>query len=174
MKNIQKIKENIELFITSSNQYKIEKEDISIELKRIGGYSNMNFFVIIKNKSTNEIIENIFYREYSNKFKALSDSINHEEEIQITKLLAEKDYGPKFLFEVKDSFCITQFLVDTKTLPREKYFDKNIIEQLCTILNYFTSFSYVYKYEINNDSIQLSPINNFNVDNKKIHLTKNQ
>jgi thiamine kinase-like enzyme len=134
----------------------------------------MNFFIIIKNKSTNEIIENIFYREYSNKFKALSDSINHEEEIQITKLLAEKDYGPKFLFEVKDSFCITQFLVDTKTLPREKYFDKNIIEQLCTILNYFTSFSYVYKYEINNDSIKLSPINNTNVDNKKIHLTKNQ
>ena len=94
MENIQKIKENVELFITSSKQNKIEKEDISIELKRIGGYSNMNFFVIIKNKSTNEIIENIFYREYSNKFKALSDSINHEEEIQITKFLAEKDYGP--------------------------------------------------------------------------------
>ena len=119
-------------------------------------------------------MENIFYREYANKFEALSDSINHEEEIQITKLLAEKGYGPKFLFEVKDSFCITQFITDTKALPREKYFDKNIIEQLCTILNYFTSFSYVYKYEINNDSIKLLPIINTNEENKKIHLTKNQ
>ena len=174
MENIQQIKENIQLFITSSNKYKIKKEDISIDLKRIGGYSNTNFFGIIKNKSTNVIIENIFYREYAKKFEALSDSINHEEEIQITKLLAEKGYGPKFLFEVKDSFCITQFITDTKALPREKYFDKNIIEQLCTILNYFTSFSYVYKYEINNDSIKLLPIINTNEENKKIHSTKNQ
>ena len=174
MENIQQIKENIELFITSSNKYEIKKEDISIDLKRIGGYSNTNFFGIIKNKSTNVIIENIFYREYAKKFEALSDSINHEEEIQITKLLAEKDYGPKFLFEVKDSFCITQFITDTKALPREKYFDKNIIEQLCTILNYFTSFSYVYKYEINNDSFKLLPIINTNEENKKIHSTKNQ
>ena len=75
-------------------------------MKRIGGYSNTNFFGIIKNKSTNVIIENIFYREYAKKFEALSDSINHEEEIQITKLLAEKGYGPKFLFEEKIVFAL--------------------------------------------------------------------
>ena len=49
MENIQQIKENIELFITSSNKYEIKKEDISIDLKRIGDYSNTNFFGIIKN-----------------------------------------------------------------------------------------------------------------------------
>ena len=98
MENIDKIKNNIETFISSSNKYNIKKEDITIELKRIGGYSNFNYYGIIKNKSTNEIIENIFYREYGSKFEAISNSINHEDEIKITKLLAEKEYGPKVLF----------------------------------------------------------------------------
>ena len=178
MENIDKIKNNIETFISSSNKYNIKKEDNTIELKRIGGYSNFNYYGIIKNKSTNEIIENIFYREYGSKFEAISNSINHEDEIKITKLLAEKEYGPKVLFELKDNFCIREFLTNTKNLPIEKYYDKNIIEQLCTILNYFTTFSYVYKYEINinNNDIKLIPIKNINNNdnNKKINLTKNQ
>ena len=131
MENIDKIKNNIETFISSSNKYNIKKEDNTIELKRIGGYSNFNYYGIIKNKSTNEIIENIFYREYGSKFEAISNSINHEDEIKITKLLAEKEYGPKVLFELKDNFCIREFLTNTKNLPIEKYYDKNIIEQLC-------------------------------------------
>ena len=61
---------------------------------------------IIKDFSTNEVIEYIFYRQYCSKFGCLSESINHEQESKITQYLSEKNYGPKFLFEEKNIFCI--------------------------------------------------------------------
>ena len=170
----QQIKNNIENYIISSQKYNIKKENIKIELKKIGGYSNFNYMGIIKDISTNNIIEQIFYREFGSKFGPLSDSVNHEQESKITNFLAEKEYGPKLLFEIKDKFTISEFLINTKTLPEEKFYDKNIIEQLCTILNYFTSFSYIYKYEINDNNIKLNPIKDSNNNDNKISLSKNQ
>lgn len=76
--DIQQIKNNIEKYIIPSQKYKIKKENIKIELKKIGGYSNVNYMGIIKDISTNNIIEHIFYREFGSKFGPLSDSINHE------------------------------------------------------------------------------------------------
>ena len=56
---------------------------------------------IIKDSTTNEIIEHIFYRQYCSKFGCLSDSINHEQESKIAQLLAEKNYGPKIFMKKK-------------------------------------------------------------------------
>ena len=172
--DIQQIKTNIENYIISSQKYNIKKENIQIELKKIGGFSNFNYMGIIKDISTNNIIEQIFYREFGSKFGPLSDSVNHEQESKITNFLAEKEYGPKLLFEVKDKFTISEFLINTKSLPEEKYFDKNIIEQLLTILNYFTSFSYIYKYQITDNNIKLKPIKDNSSNDNKISLSKNQ
>ena len=44
----------------------------------------MNYLGIIKDTSTNNIIENIFYREFGSKFDPLSSSVNHEQESKIT------------------------------------------------------------------------------------------
>ena len=41
--DIQQIKNNIENYIISSKNYNIKKENIKIELKKIGGYSNYNY-----------------------------------------------------------------------------------------------------------------------------------
>ena len=175
MEQIEKIKKNIEKYILSSKKYKEKKYNINIELKEIGGLSNLNYMGIIKDFSTNEVLEYIFYRQYCSKFGCLSDSINHEQESKITQYLSEKNYGPKFLFEEKNIFCISEFIINTKSLPIEKYYDENIIEQLCTILNYFTTFSHIYKYETNNNSIKILPIHdNDNNNERKIDITKIQ
>ena len=176
MNHIQKIKTNIKKYIASSDKYKtLNQNNIDIELTKIGGYSNMNYMGIIKDISTNDIIEYIFYREFCSKFGPLSASVDHEQESKITKFLSQKDYGPKLLYEIKDNFTISEFLINTRTLPLEKYFDKNIVEQLCSILNYFISFSYIYKYKITDNGIILNQLkekdNNFE---NKIELTKNQ
>ena len=170
MEDIEQIKENIQKYISSSKNYSTKKQNINIEVKKIGGFSNLNYMGIIKDSSTNEIIEHIFYRQYCCKFGCLSDSINHEQESKIAQLLAEKNYGPKILYEEKNIFRISEFIVNTKSLPIEKYYDENIIEQLCTILNYFNSFSPICKYEINNNNIKL----NDNGDKRKNETTKNQ
>ena len=173
MEDIEQIKKNIEKYISSSNKYIIKKNNINIELKKTGGLSNLNYIGIIKDSSTNEILEYIFYKQYCNKFGCLSDSINHEQESKISQYLSEKNYGPKILFEEKNIFSISEFIINAQSLPREKYYDENIIQQLCMILNYFTTFSPFCKYEINNDSIKLFPINN-NDNEKKINITENQ
>ena len=127
MEDIQKIKINIKKYIKSSDKFNFTDENIEIELTKIGGYSNMNYMGIIKKILTNNIIEHMFYREFGSKFGPLSESVNHEQESKITKYLAENQYGPKILFEEKDNFTISEFLINTETLPPEKYFDKNII-----------------------------------------------
>ena len=168
----EEIKNNIKKYISSSKKYKISKELIGIELVKIGGYSNFNYRGIIKNISTNEIIEQIFYRKYGSKFGALTESVNHDIESLITEYLAKKGYGPKLLFEIKNDCSISEFLIDTITLPIEKCFNKDIIEQLCNILNYFTLISYSYKFTIDGDNLSLIPIEDVN-NGEKINVTKN-
>ena len=168
----EEIKNNIKKYISSSKKYKISKELIEIDLIKIGGYSNFNYRGIIKNISTNEIIEQIFYRKYGSKFGALTESVNHDIESLITEYLAKKGYGPKLLFKIENDCSISEFLIDTITLPIEKCFDKDIIEQLCNILNYFTLMSYSYKFTIDGDNLSLIPIEDVN-NGKKINVMKN-
>ena len=95
IKEISEIKENIKKYIIYTKKFNIEEKNIEIELIKIGGFSNVNYKAIIKNITTNDIIEQVFYRKFISKFGCLSDSINHELESKITKYLAEKGYGPK-------------------------------------------------------------------------------
>ena len=165
------IKANIKKYIKDSKKT-IPDESIEIELSKIGGYSNYNYRAIIKNITTNEIIEQIFYRKFGSKFGALSESVDHETESFITKYLSQKEYGPKLLFEIPNECSMTEFLVNTITLPYEKCLNKNIIESLSNILNYFTLISYSYKYNINEEKISIKSIENIK-DTKKINVTRN-
>ena len=64
MEEEEKIKSNIKKYILSSPKYDNKKDHINIELKRIGGYSNLNYMGIIKDSSTNEIIEHMINQIY--------------------------------------------------------------------------------------------------------------
>jgi len=130
MSDIMQIQRQIKEDIISSNRFNILEKNIGVELTKIGGYSNMNYRGIIKDISTNKIIEEVFYRKFGSKFGEFSESVNHEIENFITKYLAQRGYGPKLLYEVPNDYTISEYLIDTITLPVEKYFDQNIIEQL--------------------------------------------
>ena len=156
------IKNNIKKYIKFSKKFKIPEEIIGIELYKIGGLCKMNSKGVIKNISTNEIIEQIFYRKFGPKLGALSEPVNHNIESSIIKCLGKKGYGPKFLFQIPDNCSIIEFLIDTINLPFEKCFNKNIKEQLCNILNYFTLISYSYRYNIDGDNLSLIPIEDIN------------
>ena len=132
----------------------------------------MNYRGIIKDISTNKIIEEVFYRKFGCKFGEFSESVNHEIENFITKYLAQRGYGPKLLYEAPNDYTISEYLIDTITLPIEKYFDQNIIEQLCNILSHFTFISYTYKYKINDNNISITKVED-DIKEKKISLNKN-
>ena len=60
MEDIEQIKRNIEKYISSSEKYNKKKDNIDIEIKKIGGLSNLNYMGIIKDSSSNEILELYF------------------------------------------------------------------------------------------------------------------
>ena len=104
MEDIEQIKRNIEKYISSSEKYNKKKDNIDIEIKKIGGLSNLNYMGIIKDSSSNEILEHIFYRQYCSKFGCLSDSINHEQESKIAQYLSEKKIRSKNFIRRKRYF----------------------------------------------------------------------
>ena len=118
---------------------------------------------------TNRKIAQVLYR----KFGALSDSVNHELETTIINYLAKRGFGPKLLFEVQGNYRISEYLVGTSTVPKERGLDTNIIDKLSSILNTFTSISYAYRYTTKGDNISLTQINDGSKE-KKIDVSKNQ
>lgn len=169
MEDIVQIKENIKNYIKSAKKYNIPEENIGVDIKKIGGLSNINYSAIVKNVETDERIVQLLYR----KFGALSDSVNHELEITIIKYLANKGYGPKLLHEVPGDYRLSEYLVGTTSIPKEKGLDKSLLDKLIHILNLFTSISYTYRYKANGDQISLIPIDD-GIKEKRIEVNKNQ
>ena len=171
MEDTIQIQNNIKKFMKSDKnlQKDIPEKYIGVQIKKIGGLSNINYSGVIKDMSTNQKIAQVLYR----KFGALSDSVNHELETTIINYLAKKGYGPKLYYEVPGDYRISEFLVDTTTIPKDKGLNQQIIDKLSSILNIFTSISYTYRYTTNGDDISLTRVND-GIREKRIDVSKNQ
>ena len=171
MEDISLIQSNIKKYIISNKDYMltIPEKYIGVSIKKIGGLSNVNYSADVKDMSTNRKIAKVLYR----KFGALSDSVNHELEVTIIKYLAERGYGPKLLYEVTGDYRISEYLVGTSTIPKEKGLDQKLLDKLSLILNLIPMISYTYRYTTNGDKIYLTPINK-DIGEKRIDVTKNQ
>ena len=171
MEDISLIQSNIKKYIKSDKNYMltIPEKYIGVTIKKIGGLSNINYSAIVKDMSTNRKIAKVLYR----KFGALSDSVNHELEVTIIKYLAERGYGPKLLYEAKGDYRISEYLVGTTTIPKEKDLDQKILDKLSFILNLIPMISYTYRYTTNGDKIYLTPINK-DIGEQRVDVTKNQ
>ena len=169
MEDLVEIQKNIKKYIKSIRKRQdIPEKYIGVELKKIGGLSNINYSGIVKDMSTNERIAQVLYR----KFGALSESVNHELETTILNYLAKKGYGPKLYTEVPGDYRISEYLVGTSTIPKEKGLDQNILDKLIDVLNIFTSISYTYKYITNGDNITLTPVKD-GIKEKRVDVSKN-
>ena len=115
------IKNEIKHFYNMQKDIRTQSKNIDIELKKIGGLSNVNYIIVVKDMSTNETIAQILYR----KFGALSKGVNHELETTIIKYLAKKGIGPKFLYEEPNgNFRLVEYLEGTNTISRIKRYSK--------------------------------------------------
>ena len=168
--DLSKIQKDVKQYFISTRKYLIIPEKyIGVQVKKIGGLSNINYSIIIKDMSTNQKFAHVLYR----KFGALSESVNHDLETTIINYLAEKGYGPKLLYEVPGDYRISEFLIGTTTIPKEKTFDQNLLDKLYVILNLFTSISYTYQYKVNGDNILLNRIDD-GIKEQRIEVKKNQ
>jgi len=169
MEDTVQIKNNIKKYYKSVKNLPIPEKYIGVELKKLGGLSNLNYSGIVKDMSTNQRIAQVLYR----KFGALSESVNHELETTIINYLARRGFGPKLYTEVPGDYRISEFLIGTSTIAKEKEFDQDLLDKLIVILNIFTSISYTYKYTTSGDNISLTPVQD-GIKEKRINVSKNQ
>ena len=120
------IKNEIKHFYNMQKDIRTQSKNIDIELKKIGGLSNVNYIIVVKDMITNETIAQILYR----KFGALSKGVNHELETTIIKYLAKKGIGPKLLYEEPNgNFRLVEYLEGTNTISRIKGLDPKFLDK---------------------------------------------
>ena len=164
------IKNEIKHFYNMQKDIRTQSKNIDIELKKIGGLSNVNYIIVVKDMSTNETIAQILYR----KFGALSKGVNHELETTIIKYLAKKGIGPKLLYEEPNgNFRLVEYLEGTNTISRIKGLDPKFLDKLIPILISYNKISYIYKYEITKNKISMNPVED-GIPDKRLMISKNQ
>ena len=170
MNNLIEMQSQIRKFFVSSKKLRTPEKYIGVELKKIGGLSNVNYVAVVKDMSTNGKIAKVLFR----KFGALSEGANHELETTITNYLAKKGMGPKLLYEEPNGqYRIVEFLENTITIPRSQGLDPKILNKLFPIINAYSFISYTYKYTIKGDNINYTPIND-GIKEKRLMISKNQ
>ena len=164
------IKNEIKHFYNMQKDIRTQSKNIDIELKKIGGLSNVNYIIVVKDMITNETIAQILYR----KFGALSKGVNHELETTIIKFLAKKGIGPKLLYEEPNgNFRLVEYLEGTNTISRIKGLDPKFLDKLIPILVSYNKISYIYKYEITKNKISMNPVED-GIPDKRLMISKNQ
>ena len=170
MNDIIEMQNEIRKYFFNKRKQKTQEKYIGVELKKIGGLSNVNYLAVVKDMSTNEIIAKILFR----KFGALSEGVNHELETTIIDYLAKKGIGPKLLFEDADGrYRLVEYLEGTMTIPRNKGLDPKLLDKLIPIINAYTLISYTYKYKVRGENITFTQVND-GIKEKRLLISKNQ
>ena len=119
--------------------------------------------------STNERIAQVLYR----KFGRLSKGVNHELEISIISYLAKKGIGPNLIYEEPNgNFRLVEYLEGTNTISKIKGLKPKFIDKLVPILITYNMLSYTYLYEIKNNKVFLTKMED-NIPDKRLMISKN-
>ena len=170
MNELVDMQNEIKQFYLARRIIRVPPKYIGVELKKIGGLSNVNYIAVVKDMSTNERIAKILYR----KFGALSKGVNHDLEITVINYLAKLGLGPKLIYEEPNgNFRLVEYLEGTSTIPKEKGLEPKLIDKLVPILVSYSNISYTYSYEIKNNKIFLTEVKD-NIPEKRLSVSKNQ
>ena len=170
MNELVDMQNEIRQYYSTRRNIKTPSKYLGIELKKIGGLSNINYIAVVKDMSTNERIAQVLYR----KFGALSKGVNHELETTIISYLAKKGIGPKLIYEEPEgNFRLVEYLEGTSTISKIKGLEPKFLDKLVPIIVSYNMISYTYKYEIQNNKISVNPVED-GIPDKRLSITKNQ
>ena len=170
MNELVDMQNEIKQYYCTRKNIRIPPKYLGIELKKIGGLSNVNYIAVVKDMSTNERIAQVLYR----KFGALSKGVNHELETTIISYLAKKGIGPKLIYEEPNgNFRLVEYLEGTATISKIKGLEPKFIDKLVPILTSYNLISYTYSYEIKNNKISFNIMDD-HIPEKRLAVSKNQ
>ena len=155
MEDFDTIKSNIRSYIINEKKIQLPEKVIEINLKSLGGLSNINYVATITNSTTNEMIEQILYR----KFGEISDVVDRDLETMIINDLSIKGLGPKIYEKDKNGkYRIDEYLSNTSPIQKKDEFAPIVINQINQIVNNYSLIINIYKYHISGDDINFSII----------------
>jgi thiamine kinase-like enzyme len=153
MEDFDKIKSNITNYVIKKYNIQLPEKYIGVHLESVGGLSNTNYVATITNKTTNERIGQILYRKYGE----ISDVVDRDLETMIINDLAQKGVGPKiYQKDPNGKYRIDEYIANTSPIDKKDEFDPLVIKQVIQIVNNYNLIMNVYKYNINNDKINVS------------------
>jgi thiamine kinase-like enzyme len=143
MEHFEKIYKNLQDFIS---KYLSEKNYNELELtfEKMNGLSNDIYLVKIYDKTTNEMVHEVIYRQ----FGEISDLVDRELETSIIENLSSKGLTPKIFETDGKSYRIEEFISNSNTLERDEIKEDDIIERIIQILVSYTMISGVYNYRV--------------------------
>ena len=170
MNELVEMQNEIKQYYWSRKNIRVPPKYLGVELKKIGGLSNVNYIAVVKDMSTNERIAQVLYR----KFGALSKGVNHELETTIISYLAKKGIGPKLIYEEPNgNFRLVEYLEGTATISKIKGLEPKFIDKLVPILISYNMISYTYSYDIKNNKIAFKAMED-HIPDKRLTVSNNQ
>ena len=156
--------------LENKEKYKIKNiNDINISYERLEGGMNQNYKISIKDNDNN-ITHYFLIRLIQTNF---NETFDRQLEVDIIEKLAEKYYGPKLLFFDldKQTYRIDEFIEDSKPISYNNILNENFISQIILMLNEYIKIGDLYKYEIQNEKINIAELTN--ASKLKINLNNN-
>lgn len=147
MEHFEKICSNIKKFVLKHTQNK-EYHELDLSFEKLNGLSNDIYLVKIYNKTTNERLHEVIYRQ----FGEISDLVDRELETKIIENLAEKEMTPAIYETDGKTYRIEEFIGNSDTLDKNCLKEDDVIERLIQILVSYTLISGVYCYHIQSEN----------------------
>lgn len=143
MEQFEKIYKNMRSFITRHLKGK-EYHELDLSFEKMNGLSNDIYLVKIYNKTTNEVLHEVIYRQ----FGEISDLVDRKMETGIIENLSEKGLTPSIYETDGKTYRIEEFIGNSNTLERGVLKEDDVISRIIQILVSYTMISGVFSYQI--------------------------
>lgn len=147
MEQFEKIYNNLKAFYSKHFESQPFHE-LDLNFEKLNGLSNDIYLVKIYNKTTNQIVHEVIYRQ----FGEISDLVNRELETNIIDHLSGKGMTPKILETDGSTYRIEEFIGNAGTLEKSSFKESDVIERIIQILVSYTMISGVYNYRVGSNS----------------------
>jgi thiamine kinase-like enzyme len=147
MEQFEKIYKNIKNYVYKCSRGKVYNE-LDISLEKLNGLSNDIYLVRIHNKSTNEMLHEIIYRQ----FGEISDLVDRDLETSIIDKLSEKGLTPKIYETDGKTYRIEEYITNCECLSKSFLKEDDVIEKIIQILISYTMITGVYSYLVRSEN----------------------
>jgi thiamine kinase-like enzyme len=169
MEQFEKIYNNVKTYI-NKNLIGQNYNEIELNFEKLNGLSNDIYLVKMYNKTTNEMVHEVIYRQ----FGEIADLVDRNLETCIIENLSEKGLTPKIYETDGQTYRIEEFISNSDTLDKESLKEDDVIERIIQILVSYTMISGVYIYHLHSKNfdqdykIEIDPDLNSNFNNTRI------